>query len=306
MRVLVVGGGGQLGTKIIEEGKGRFELYATYQTRKPPLDSPAIFQVDKTSREGLLAVFRKAKPDVAVDTAALHNVDYCETHKDEAWEVNVQGTRNVAEACQNQGARMIFISTDYVFDGKRGTYVEDDQPNPINYYGLSKLEAEKMVAQVCRTHVIARPSVIYSYTSSSQRASSSGKPLNFAMWLTQKLACHESVKVVTDQYSSPTLADNLAEAVLRLAESDRTGIFHTAGCTRLSRFEFALEIARKLGFDEKLVTPIETSQLKQVAKRPMDSSLNAGKVKKQLGIEMWKIEDALEWFREQFLKGAHG
>jgi len=96
----------------------------------------------------------------------------------------------------------------------------------------------------------------------------------------------------------------LAEAVLRLAESDRTGIFHTAGCTRLSRFEFALEIARKLGFDEKLVTPVETGQLKQAAKRPMDSSLDVRKVKEQLGIEMWKIEDALEWFREQFLKGA--
>lgn len=301
MRILVIGGGGQLGTKIVEQTRHRFEVYATYLTRKPLLEESRIFQIDKTNREDMRALFRKLKPQVVVDTAALHNVDYCETHRDEAWKANVEGTRNVAEACKNHGTKMVFISTDYVFDGIKGNYLEDDEANPVNYYGLTKLEAEKIVAQTFSNYVIARPSVIYSYVSSTQSESSSGKPLNFAMWLTQKLGNKESVKIVADQYSSPTLADNLAVALLRLAESERAGIYHTAGGTRLSRYEFAVKIARKLNLDERLVAPITTHQLKQTAKRPVDSSLKVEKIQKDLKLKMLTIDEALDQLKHQII-----
>jgi len=305
MKLLVIGGGGQLGTKIVEQAKDRFKVYATYLTRKPPLNESKIFQVDKTNRKGILTLIEKLKPDTVVDTAALHNVDYCETHKDEAWSANVEGTRNAAEACEKYGAKMIFISTDYVFDGVKGNYLESDTVNPVNYYGFTKLKAEEVVAQTCNNYVIARPSVIYSYTPSSQRESSSGKPLNFAMWLTQILGNKKSVNIVTDQYSSPTLADSLGEILLKLAESRKTGIYHTAGRTRLSRYGFALKIAQKLNLDERLITPIATSQLKQVAKRPMDSSLNVEKIENYLDLRMPMIDEALDRFNEQFLSGEN-
>lgn len=303
MRILVIGSGGQLGTKIIEQAKERFDVYAAYLTRKPLINDSKTFQIDKTNRESTMALFRKLKPGVAIDTAALHNVDYCETHRDEAWSVNVEGTRNVAEACKNHDARMVFVSTDYVFDGIKGSYLEDDDANPVNYYGLTKLEAEKAVARTCSNYVIARPSVIYSYAPSTQQESSSGKPLNFAMWLTQKLRNSEPVKIVTDQYSSPTLADNLAEFMLRLADSKKIGIYHTAGRTRLSRYAFAVKIAKKLNFDEKLVTPTTTDQLKQVAKRPMDSSLSVEKIEKDLALKTPTIDEALDTFSQQFSGG---
>jgi len=305
MKVLVIGGGGQLGTRIVEQAKDRFEVYATYLTRKPLLNKSKISQIDKTNRDGLLRLFQKLKPEVVIDTAALHNVDYCETHKDEAWTANVEGTRNVADASKRHDARIVFISTDYVFDGLKGNYVEDDTANPINYYGVTKLEAEKVVAQTCSNHAIARPSVIYSYVPSTQRESSSGKPLNFAMWLTQKLRNREPVKIVKDQYSSPTLADNLAEAVLGLAESEKTGIYHTAGGTKLSRYEFALKIARKLNIDEGLIAPTTTGQLKQIAKRPLDSSLNVEKVQKHLKLKMLTIDEALKELADQITRSEN-
>jgi len=303
MRILVVGGGGQLGAKIVEQAKDRFEVYATYLSRKPLLNESRIFQIDKINREDALNLIQKLKPEVVIDTAALHNVDYCETHKDEAWSANVEGTRNVADACKRHRAKIIFISTDYVFDGVKGNYLEDDAANPLNYYAATKLEAEKLVAQTCGNYAIARPSVIYSYVPFTQRESSSGKPLNFAMWLTQKLRNKESVRIVADQYSSPTLADNLAETLLKLVEREKTGIYHTAGRTRLSRYELAVKIAQKLNFDKSLITPITTDQLRQVAKRPKDSSLNVGKIEKDLGLRMPTIDEALDRFDEQFLGG---
>jgi len=305
LRVLVIGGGGQLGTKIIEQAKDSFEMYATYLTRKPFLNDSKIFNIDKTNREGIMALFRKVSPKVAIDTAALHNVDYCETHRDEAWNVNVEGTRNVAEACKNHDARMMFVSTDYVFDGAKGSYAEDDDANPVNYYGLTKLEAEKAVAETCGNYVIARPSVIYSYVPSIRQESSSGKPLNFAMWLAQKLKNREPVKIVTDQYSSPTLADDLAEILMKMANSEKTGTYHTAGRTRLSRYEFAVKIAKKLNFEEGLVAPTTTDQLKQAAERPMDSSLSIEKIEKDLALRMQTIDEALDKFAKQFFAGGN-
>jgi dTDP-4-dehydrorhamnose reductase len=301
MKVLIIGGGGQVGSKIAEQAKDRFEVCATYQTRKPPLDDSRIFRSDKTNREAIFKVFQETRPEVAIDTAALHNVDYCETHRDEAWAVNVQGTVNVAQACQKHNARMIFVSTDYVFDGTKGDYTEDDNPNPLNQYGKTKLEAENTIARICSSYAIARPSVIYSHVPPTQQESSSGKPLNFAMWLTQKLSNHEPVKIVTDQYSSPTLADHLAETLLKLAEVRKNDLFHVAGGTKLSRYELALKIAQKLNLDEKLISPIMTDQLKQLANRPMDSSLSVAKIERDLSLRMPAIDKALDQFSKQFL-----
>jgi len=303
VRILVIGGGGQVGTKIIEQAKNQFAVYATYQARRPPIDESKSFHVDKTNRQAVLNLFEKLEPEVAIDTAALHNVDYCETHRDEAWTVNVEGTRNVAEACKKYGSRMIFVSTDYVFDGVKGNYTEDDTTNPINHYGVTKLEAERTIAQTLSDYVIARPSVIYGYVPISQRQSSSGKPLNFAMWLAQKLRNEEPLKIVTDQYGSPTLADSLAETLLKLAQSDKTGVYHTAGGTRLNRYEFAVKIAKKLKFKATLITPIMTSQLKQAAMRPMDSSLSVEKIEIHLGLRMPTIDEALEKFKRQSVRG---
>lgn len=298
MKILVVGGGGQLGSKLIQCAKDHHELYATYLTRRPQFEEPKTFRLDKRDRAAAHTLLDELRPDAVIDTGALHNVDYCETHKDEAWAVNVTGTRNLADACSEFTSKMIFVSTDYVFDSGRGHYSEEDPANPVNYYGVTKLEAEKSMIPF-ENCVIARPSVLYSYAPPKEAESSSGKPLNFAMWLLQRLRADEPVKVVTDQYGSPTLADNMAEVLLKLAETDDSGLYHVAGRSKVNRYEFAAKLAEKLDLDAGLIAPVGTDQLKQTAKRPADSSLNVTKIEKTLGLEMLEIDEALELFRDQ-------
>jgi len=304
MKILVIGGGGQLGTKIVEQVRKDHSLHATYMTRKPRLEETRIHQADKTNRDIIQNLIKRLEPDAVIDTAAIHNVDYCETHREDAYRVNVEGTKNIAEACESTGAKMIFVSTDYVFDGRKGLYKETDPPNPVNYYGQSKLEGEKAVREACENHVIARTSVIYSWVSTSTLQSSSGKPLNFAMWLTQKLGKGEHVNIVTDQYSSPTLADSLAETLIKACEQDVTGLYHISGKTRINRYDFTLKLAKKMGYDNSLIHPINSSSLKQLAKRPIDSSLDVGKIERTLGVNMLNIDEALTIFSKQAKEGT--
>jgi dTDP-4-dehydrorhamnose reductase len=302
LRVLVIGGGGQVGGKVLSYCKERgIETYSTYMSRQPTLGVEHSYPLDKTDASSARKLIHTLQPQAIVDTAALHNVDYCETHKEEAWKVNVAGTRNVAEAARRSRAKIVFISTDYVFDGEKGNYSESDTPHPISEYGVTKVEAEKEVAKISNDHLIIRPSVIYSWVPESQLAlgSVSGKPVNFGMWVFQKLSKGEKINAVDDQFSSPTLADILAEAIVKGIENDLTGVYHIAGKSRLSRFEFTLRLAEKMGFSRDLISRLKTSDLKQVARRPVDSSLDVSRVERDLKISLPTIEKALEVFASQ-------
>jgi dTDP-4-dehydrorhamnose reductase len=301
--ILVIGGGGQLGSKIIEYSREYHEIYATYLSRPPQLSASKIFLADKTDKSSIQSLVKKIKPDVVIDTAALHNVDYCETNMEQAYRVNVEGTKNVAEACNTIGAKMVFISTDYVFNGKTGFYKEIDVPAPINYYGQSKLDGENAVKKVCKNYCIVRTSVIYSWVSTQSTPTTSGKPLNFAMWANEKLVRKEQLNIVNDQYSSPTLADHLAQILLKICEEDLRGIYHVAGKTRINRYDFILTMAKKMGHNPTLIKSVSSSSLKQIAERPRDSSLNVERIEKTLKTQMLSIDDALTIFRNQAQEG---
>jgi len=299
--LLVVGGSGLLGYKVAELALEEFETFATYNFRSVELRGCNFFKLNKCDRSATLAIVKKIKPDVVIDTAALHNVDYCETHPDEAWRVNVEGTRNVADACKETGAKMIFISTDYVFDGKKGFYNEKDAPNPLHYYAKTKLEGEKVVREAGIDYAIARPSVIYGWNSSEQAGlrSSSGKSINFVIWTINKLNGKEEIRIVTDQYSSPTLADDLAEALLALSRSKRQGIYHTAGKTCINRFDFAKKIAEIFELDESLIKPVTSDVFKQVAERPKRCCLDASKAERELKFKFLTVEEGLTKMKKQ-------
>ena len=192
--------------------------------------------------------FRAIKPDVVVHAASLTDVDKCETNKELAWKINVEGTKNIVEAAHVAGSFLIYISTDYVFSGEKGLYKENDKPDPINYYGVTKLKAEEIV-QTQAEYFIARPSVIYGSTPAA------GK-VNFALWLIETLRKGERVKIVTDQWNTPTLNTNLAEMTLEVVERRLTGIYHLCGATRVSRLEFATSIANAFRLDPGLIDPV--------------------------------------------------
>lgn len=302
MKLLVIGGSGLLGFKVAELSvKEAFETHATYNFCPIELEGCDFVRLDKTVRDDTLDLVKRLKPDVVIDTAALHNVDYCETHRDEAWKVNVVGTRNVADACEEVCAKMIFISTDYVFDGTKALYTEEDAPNPLNLYAKTKLEGENLLKKAAVAYAIARPSVIYGWNPGELAGlkSSSGKSMNFVIWTINKLKRREEINIVTDQYSSPTYAGNLAEALLALSKSDKQGVYHTAGKTCTNRFNFAKKIAEVFELDGSLIKPVTSDLFRQVAKRPKRCCLDVSKAERELKVRFLAVEEGLKKMKEQ-------
>lgn len=273
MKLLITGASGLYGSKLAQ-----MALAQNYEVYSSDIQSLSVYgnfvKLDISGKEQVEEAFKTIKPDVVVHAATLTDVDKCELNKELAWKVNVEGTKNIVEAAKTAGSFLIYISTDYVFSGETGNYKETDKPDPINYYGITKLKAEEIV-QTQKEHFIARPSVIYGSTPAA------GK-VNFALWLIETLRKGERVKIVTDQWNTPTLNTNLADMTLEVIERKLTGIYHMCGTTRVSRLEFAEQIADAFGLDKGLIDKVLSSQFTWPAKRPMDSSLDTSKAQKTL------------------------
>ena len=285
MRLFITGGSGLLGSKLAEIAADRGdEVFSGYCHHLPEVGERIKFDLEDKDviRDKILEV----RPEVVYHTAALTDVDRCETDQDLAWKINVEGTESVAKYAAEVGAFVVYISTDYVFDGKRGFYIEDDRTDPINHYGLTKLLGERFCDCVARTCVIygAKPA--------------SGK-VNFALWLIERLASGEEVRIVTDQYITPTLNTNLARMLIEAGERRVSGVFHMAGATRISRYDFAIEIAREFGLDEGLIHPASMSEMRWKARRPRDSSLDTSKAARLLAERLLPFRESLRALREE-------
>jgi dTDP-4-dehydrorhamnose reductase len=264
MTELLVIGGGLLGRAVARASRKSFRTSVTYNSHPLQLEGCATYQMDIT---GSVDLIRRLKPQYIVLTAALTDVDACEVDRIAAWKANALGPKNVALAARDICAKLIYVSTDYVFDGERGLFREGDPTSPINYYGESKLAGESAVQETLEDYAITRTSVLYGWNPLR---------LNFVTWAVQEMKRGARINIVNDQYNSPTLSSNLADMILSLR--DMTGIFHTAGSERINRYDFALKIARAFGLDESLVNPIKSDQLNWKARRPRDSSLNISSV----------------------------
>jgi dTDP-4-dehydrorhamnose reductase len=285
-RILVTGASGLLGSKVAKLAEHFFQVFPTHNARPFFKDST---KMDITNEREVSEVVVRMKPDFVMHVGAETRVDHCEKNRETAWKVNAEGTRNVAAACGRIHAKLIYVSTDYVFDGEKGFYIEDDEPNPLNHYGWTKLKGEKFVSEYCQEYVIARTSVLYGWHSWKT---------NFALWVVESLRNRKPITVVNDHFNCPTLADNLAEVLLEMVRKDLSGVFHTAGSERISRYDFAVEIAKSFDLDASMITPIEMSELKAwIAKRPRDSSLCIGKAQKQLKTKFLDVQEGLRIMR---------
>lgn len=291
MKILVTGASGLLGHKVAQLAleKGH-EVYAAYKEHAISLGTP--IKLDLTDHENMLKVMSKLKPDAVIHTAAYTDVDGCEANKDLAWKVNAEATKHVAIASTKAGAHITYVSTDYVFDGEKGFYKEEDQPNPINYYGYTKLMGEEFVKEHAEKWCIARTSVIYGWSRTQK--------LNFATWLINNLKHGKEVKVLIDQIVSPTLNTNLAEMLLEIVEGGITGTLHAAGATRASRYEFALELAKVFNLPTNLVKPAKMGEISWKAKRPKDSSLNVSKALTLMKKKPLKLSEALKIMSKEY------
>jgi dTDP-4-dehydrorhamnose reductase len=290
MRVLVTGGTGLLGwwvARVLAE-RG-FHVTATYHVKKPSgIEGVSWLRMDLEDARSIGEVIRSVAPDVIVHTAAYTDVDGCEVNRSKAYRVNYLGTMMVAKLCKELGCFMVYVSTDYVFDGERGLYSEEDVPSPVNYYGLSKLLGEVAVESLlgASSSLILRVSGLYGYSPTGKR--------NFGIIALEKLLRGEEVKAFHDQYLSPTYTPFLAEMIARVIEKEVKGVLHIAGA-RVSRYQFALTMAKVLRRDPGLVKPISMSELRLPARRPRDSSLDTSRAQR-LGMVMPSHEDAIQHF----------
>jgi dTDP-4-dehydrorhamnose reductase len=290
LKLLVTGASGLFGSRLAELAlRKNLEVYAVSSQHQSPYGTP--IQLDVSDKNAVEQTFKKIRPDTVVHAAALTDVDKCEKEKELAWKINVEGTENIVNSSKKNRTFLIYISTDYIFDGEKGLYKENDPPNPINHYGFTKLKAEQHVKRL-KEYCIARPSVIYGTTPAA------GK-VNFALWLINKLKRKEEVKITTDQWNSPTLNTNLAEMTLEIIERKITGVHHLSGATRISRYDFSKLLAQIFNLDGSLIIPSTSPEFHWTAKRPKDSSLNIEKTKQILKTKPLTIDQALEKMKKE-------
>jgi dTDP-4-dehydrorhamnose reductase len=292
-RGLVIGASGLLGGALQRtlEAKG-WEVIGTAASH--PRDG--LRQLDLADRAAVAALIREAAPDVVFLAGAFTHVDGCEDDPNRARRVNLEGPRACAEACRAIGSLLVFYSSEYVFDGGKGPYSETDTPHAISVYGRTKLDAERAIEASGADVLVIRTTWVYGWERASR---------NFAMQLWQRLSAGERMRVASDQVSTPTLVDNLAEVTLRLVELGLGGTVHVAGRDRISRVEFARRLAAAFALDGKLIESVPTAELGQRAQRPLNAGLRSERLQGLLGTEAMPLEEALKRVRRQWRSDTH-
>lgn len=302
-KILVTGANGLLGQKLIYAMLKRndIEIIASSKGENRLLEKKGYNyeSLDITQKEEVRKILLKYKPDVVINTAAMTNVDACEFEKEECWKINVTSVQNFIDVISSDSSphdllkcHFIHISTDFVFDGEKGPYKETDAPNPLGYYSLSKYEAEKILQNSHIHWAIIRTIIIYGIVDNMSRS-------NVVLWAKDSLEKRKEINVVDDQFRSPTLAEDLAEACISAAMKEATGIFHVSGKDIMSILELVYRVANFWKLDKSFVKPIKTNTLNQPAKRPPRTGFILTKAIRELGYKPHSFEEGLEFLDRQ-------
>ena len=284
MKLLVLGGSGLIGNALLKNSKNEFDILTTFYKNHISIKNVRSFQYSfPNDLNNLRELLEKEKPDVLVNTMGYSNIDFCELNKSDTEMLHVEVTEKICKLCENIGTKQIFLSSDYVFDGEKGNYSETDVPNPVNYYGLSKLKAEQLILKNPINTVI-RTSVIYDW---DYRA-------RFFNSVIKNLQNNQEINATTDVYNSVTFLDNLVESIFKVITLNQNGIFHVVDSACVNRFEFAEMIAKIFRLDKNLIKTVSVQdEPKNIAKRPKNACLNNSKAKKELGLNFNTIEEGV-------------
>lgn len=290
-RILITGANGLLGQALVAR-MSRFPEYDVLATGRD--DTPhyaggscGYAPLDITDRNAIRTTFQDFAPNVVINCAALTEVDRCEETRSACWATNARGVQYLAEECSEIGARLIQVSTDFVFDGEDGPYREDARPNPVNYYGRSKLAGENAVrAAGMSKWAIVRTVLVYGTGHELSRS-------NFVLWLLDELLNGRSVHIVNDQWRTPTYVDDLAVGIERLVHFEKTGVYHLSGRELLSIHEFAHTIADVFGLNDALIHSVSSDYFESAAPRPPRTGFIILKAETELGYKPRPLREAL-------------
>lgn len=296
LRILITGSNGLLGQKIISGYKSDpgLELIATArgENRMKNQEGYTYATLDITNRQDVFDVLSEFQPDCVIHTAAMTDVDACERDSDMCELLNVTATQHLADACSEMGIHLIHLSTDFIFDGTNGPYAEDDKPNPLSVYGHSKWRAEKIVKQLNSPWAIVRTVLVVGITEGMSRS-------NIVLWAKNALERGQPINVVSDQYRTPTLAEDLAQGCILVARKKATGIYNISGKDFMSIYELVHHVAAHWHLDHELINEVDSSILSQPAKRPLITGFILEKAYEQLGYEPHSFKEVLQIIEKQ-------
>ncbi|GHM99378.1 NAD(P)-dependent oxidoreductase [Cytophagales bacterium WSM2-2] len=298
MRILVTGSNGLLGQKLVEliSVQPDHYLIATAKSALVPVLSHGEFHLlDITDAEEVDAVISKTKPDVVIHTAAMTQVDQCETDRYKCWQSNVEAVSYIVDACKKNNSHLVHVSTDFIFDGTHGPLDEDERPGPVNYYGESKLAGEMIVLQSGISWTIVRTVLVYGITKDQSRS-------NIVLWVKKSLEEKKKINVVNDQFRTPTLAEDLASGCLLAATKKALGIYHVSGSEMMTPYDVAIATADFFKLDPTLIHQTDSTQFTQPAKRPMKTGFIIDKAESELGYKPHTFREGLAVIAQQISK----
>ena len=299
MKILITGSNGLLGQKLLHKLRQDFsvELIATSkgENRVSNKDGYTYFDLDITDNDAIAKLISREKPQVVINTAAMTNVDLCEDEKQACDALNVEAVRHLADACEKIDSHLIQISTDFIFDGEDGPYKEEDEPNPLSYYGLSKLKSEQVLQAHSVKWTILRTIIVFGVGEKLIKG-------NIVLWAKGALEKGDPLNIIDDQFRAPTLAEDLADICILAAKKKAFGVFNASGKDIMSIYEIVLRIAKHYGYSTDNLNKISTATLKQKAGRPPRTGFILNKSRNELGYNPHSFEECLTIIDQQLKK----
>jgi len=288
LKFLVTGSAGLVGQQVVKDLSNSHLVFSCYNKSKPEYGDSV--KMDLKNYEMISSVLSETEPDVVIHLGAMTGVDLCEKEESMAFDINTKATQTIAQQCSISNTFLVYVSTDYVFDGNLGMYKEDDVANPLGFYGKSKLEGEKAVQNFSANWCIARTSTPFGLHPTKK---------SFPMWVIENLQKQKQIDVLIDQFTSPTYIPNLSRMLIEISERRITGIINTAGASKISRYQMASMVSDKLNLDGTLLKQISMNKMKWIAQRPKDSSLDVSRASSILNEKPQKIDQSLNLFIDE-------
>ena len=288
MRILVTGSNGLLGQKLVELllTKDDYLIATAKSTLAIDLPKGEFHSLDITNPDEIQKVIQQSKPDVIINTAAMTQVDHCETEREKCWANNVTAVESLVKVCEKTKTHLIHVSTDFIFDGTRGPLDESEKPNPLSYYGESKLAAEVAIQKSNIDWAILRTVLVFGVTKDMSRS-------NIVLWVKKSLEEGKVINVVNDQWRTPTLAEDLAMGCYLAATKKIKGIYNISGDEMMTPYDIAIKTADFFGLDKSLIQQTDSTKFKQPAARPPKTGFIIDKAKRELGYKPHSFVEGL-------------